>query len=158
MSTKKKSYFELILDYMILFVLGGSIYCCIELLFRARTHFSMFIVGGICFIGIGLINEILPWETPMWLQILIGDLFVLVIEFFSGCIVNLWLGWEVWDYSNMPFNIMGQVCLLFAFLWIPVVLLAIIVDDWAKYLLCMREKPRYYWGFSAPKEIEKDAH
>lgn len=44
-------------------------------------------------------------------QGIIGACMVTVLEFITGCIVNIWLGWNVWDYSNMPLNILGQVCL-----------------------------------------------
>ena len=85
-------------------------YNLIEILYRDYTHWSMFILGGICFISIGLLNEIFPWELSLWYQILIGAIIITVLEFMTGCIVNLWLGWNVWDYSNMPGNILGQVC------------------------------------------------
>ena len=142
-----KKYFETILEYLFLLILGGSIYYGIEMLFRGHSHWTMFLVGGICFILIGWINEFLPWETPIWYQIIIGDIMVLIVEFISGCIVNLWLGWNIWDYSNMPLNLLGQICLPFALLWLPVVLLAIVVDDWAKYLLGRGDKPHYNWTF-----------
>lgn len=139
-----KSY-EKLLKFLFLLVLGGSVYYGIEILYRGYSHWTMFLVGGICFIGMGLINEIFPWDMPIWKQVLIGDVFVLLMEFLSGCIVNLWLGWDVWDYSNMPFNLLGQVCLTFAFLWIPIVLFGILVDDYARWLLLGEEKPRYNW-------------
>lgn len=139
-----KSY-EKLLKFLFLLVLGGSVYYGIEILYRGYSHWTMFLVGGICFIGMGLINEIFPWDMPVWKQVLIGDVFVLLMEFLSGCVVNLWLGWDVWDYSNMPFNLLGQVCLTFAFLWIPIVLFGILVDDYARWLLLGEEKPRYNW-------------
>lgn len=142
---QNKKYFETFLEYVFLFLLGGSIYYCIEIAFRGYSHFTMILVGGLCFILIGLINEVLPWETPFWQQVLIGDIIVLIVEFVSGCIINLWLGLNVWDYSDLPFNLLGQICLPFALLWLPVVGLAIIVDDYAKYFLGKEEKPRYVW-------------
>ena len=142
---QNKKYFETFLEYIFLFLLGGSIYYCIEIVFRGYSHFTMILVGGLCFILIGLINEVLPWETPFWQQVLLGDVIVLIIEFISGCIINLWLGLNVWDYSDLPFNLLGQICLPFALLWLPVVALAIVVDDYAKYFLGTGEKPKYVW-------------
>lgn len=140
---KRNSFSINLLKYSILLILGGSIYYGIEILYRGYSHFSMFLVGGMCLIGIGLINELFPWDMPFWKQIIIGDVIVLVMEFVSGCILNLWLHWDVWDYSNMPFNLLGQVCLAFAFLWLPIVALAIFVDDYARWILMGEEKPRY---------------
>ena len=140
---KSDTVFIKFIKYSILLILGGSIYYGIEILYRGYSHFSMFLVGGICLIGIGMINEIFPWNMPFWQQVVIGDVFVLLMEFTSGCIVNLWLGWDVWDYTEMPFNILGQVCLTFAFLWLPIVALAIFVDDYARWILLKEDKPHY---------------
>ena len=122
---------------------GGLLYLLIEVLFRGETHWTMFVVGGLCFWMIGLINEIMPWEMSFWKQCLIGALIVTAIEFVSGCIINLWLGWNVWDYSEMPLNIMGQVCLPFSIAWVFVSACAIILDDYLRYWLYEEEKPKY---------------
>lgn len=134
---------KVFLKYLFLFILGGSSYVGIELLYRGYSHISMFVVGGCCFLFIGLINEILSWETPIELQILYGLIFTLFIEFISGCILNLWLKLDIWDYSNLPFNILGQISLLFAILWIPIILVGILLDDYIRYYLFGEEKPRY---------------
>lgn len=122
---------------------GGLLYLLIEVLFRGETHWTMFVVGGLCFWMIGLINEIIPWEMSFWKQCLIGALIVTAIEFVSGCIINLWLGWNVWDYSEMPLNIMGQVCLPFSIAWVFISACAIILDDYLRYWLYEEEKPKY---------------
>ena len=49
----------------------------------------MFLLGGICFVFLGLINEVLPWQMPLWQQILIGAVGITTLEFLTGCIVNL---------------------------------------------------------------------
>lgn len=131
------------LKHLFLFLLGGSIYYSIEILWRGYSHFSMFIVGGLCFIIMGLINEVFSWELYFEYQVCIGLVAVLLFEFIAGCVVNLWLGWNVWDYSQMPFNILGQICLTYAFLWIPIVILGILIDDYVRYKLLNEEKPRY---------------
>lgn len=103
----------------------------------------MFVLGGICFLFAGLQNEYIDWNYPLWKQILMVDIFIVIAEFLTGYIVNLWLGWNVWDYSNMPFNLLGQICPLFALLWIPVSTMAIIFDDYLRYWIFGEEKPRY---------------
>ena len=132
-----------VLKHLFLFILGGSIYYSIEILWRGHSHFSMFLVGGLCFVIMGLANEIFSWDLYFEYQLLIGWCAVLILEFVSGCIINLWLGWGVWDYSGMPFNLLGQICLTYAFLWIPIVILGILIDDWVRYKLLNEEKPRY---------------
>lgn len=129
--------------YMMLLVTGGALYVLVELIWRGRSHWTMSLLGGLCFISIGLINEIIPWEMPLWQQILIGACIVTALEFLTGCIVNLWLRWDVWDYSMMPGNVLGQICPQFVLLWLPVALAAIILDDWLRYWWWAEEKPHY---------------
>lgn len=140
---KLKSDLKYLLKYLIFFFLGGTIYFMIEILFRGYSHLSMFILGGICYILIGIINEYFPWEMYIETQTAIGVGVVLILEFITGCIVNLWLKWNVWDYSNQCCNILGQVCLLFAILWIPIVLYAILLDDCVRHVFFKEEYPRY---------------
>lgn len=103
---------------LFLFIVGGILYYLIEIIWRGRSHFSMFFVGGLCFVLIGKINEYISWETPVYIQSILGSIIITTIEFISGCILNIWLGLGVWDYSNIPFNLFGQICLPFSILWI----------------------------------------
>ena len=128
---------------MILFSIGGGIYNLVEIIYRSNTHWTMFIVGGLCFLCIGWINEFLPWSLALWKQMLIGGTIITVIEFLSGCIINLWLGWNVWDYSHVPLNILGQICLPFFFVWVGLSLVGIVLDDVIRWLCFGEEKPRY---------------
>ena len=118
-------------------------YNILEISFRGWTHWTMFILGGLCFTGLGLINEVIPWEMPLWQQVLIGACIIAGMEFMTGCIVNLWLGWAIWDYSQMPGNILGQICPRFFVLWFPVSLAGILLDDWLRYLMFDENRPRY---------------
>lgn len=139
-----------IVKQSVLFLIGGTVYIAIEILYRyimnrTPTHWSMFLLGGIAFLIIGGLNEHVEWDTPFWIQMAIGTITVLVLEFVFGCILNIWLGLAVWDYSNMPFNILGQVCLPFAFIWAALSAVAIVLDDYLRYWLFGEEKPKYYW-------------
>lgn len=99
-----------------IFLIGGALYNLIEVLWRGYTHWSMFIVGGLCFQLIGLIHTALHrWNV--WARCTLCSLVITAVEFVSGCLVNLLWGMDVWDYSGFPFNIMGQVCLLYTILW-----------------------------------------
>lgn len=128
---------------LVLIGVGGLIYVLIELAFRGRSHWTMFVVGGLCFWLIGLINEIIPWEMPLWKQCIIGAVIVTTVEFLSGCIINLWLGWNIWDYSDMPFNLFGQICLPFSIAWVGLSAVAIVIDDYLRYWIYGEEKPHY---------------
>lgn len=127
----------------ILFGVGGLVYFLIEIGWRGYSHWTMFVVGGICFLLLGGINEFYSWEMPVWKQCLISALIITTIEFVSGCIINLGLGWNVWDYSNAPFNVLGQICLPYTLLWMPLSFVGIVLDDYLRYRLFGEEKPRY---------------
>lgn len=128
---------------LVLLVIGGLIYNGIEIGVRGYTHWSMFIVGGLCFVIIGLINEIFTWETSIVTQSLIGGLIITVLEFISGIILNIKLGWNIWDYSEKPFNLLGQICLENCFWWIFLACIAIVLDDYIRYYIFKEEKPHY---------------
>lgn len=131
------------LKYLFLFIIGGVVYYSMEMLFRGYSHYSMVILGGICFIACGLLNELLSWDTSLLLQGLIGSGIITVLEFLTGVLVNMVLHLNVWDYSNMPLNVLGQICLPFSLLWVIIAIGAIILDDYIRYCFFDEEKPRY---------------
>lgn len=133
---------------VILFFIGGAIYLLIEMLWRtimgsAPTHWAMFFVGGLSFVLVGGINEWIPWELSLVKQSLIGTAVILLVEFVSGCILNLWLELGIWDYSDKFLNICGQICPQFAFGWFLLAGVAIVLDDYLRYWLFGEEKPHY---------------
>lgn len=126
-----------------LFAFGGGIYCIIEMLFRGHTHFTMIFVGGVCFLMCGMLNEVIPWEMPLPEQMIICAVNITAVEFIAGMILNVWLNLNVWDYSNMPLNIMGQICLPFSVAWFFLSAVGIIMDDYLRYWIFNEEKPHY---------------
>lgn len=142
----------------VLFSIGGSIYILIEFLWRMimnkpPTHWAMFIVGGLAFLIIGEINEHL--DIPLLVQSFIGMVIIVLLEFISGCILNIWLGLHIWDYSNVPFNICGQICLPFSIAWFVLAMVAIVVDDYCRYLFFNEAMPKYQLWFSASDDTKK---
>lgn len=126
---------------LIIFGIGGFLYYMIEILWRGYSHWTMFILGGLCFILVGFINEV--FKFPLVKQMFLSSVIITVLEFICGCIVNLLLHWNIWDYSELPFNVLGQICLPYSILWFFLSLLAIIIDDYLRYWLFGEEKPEY---------------
>ena len=94
--------------YIIIFGLGAFIYGAIEVIVRGYTHWTMALFM--------LINR--SRDVNILLRCLLGALVITSLEFAVGAVVNLGLGWDVWDYSEKPFNIMGQICPLFTLGWL----------------------------------------
>ena len=113
---------------IVLVLCGGALYVTVELCYRGRSHGSMFLLGGVCFWLIGLMDEIWP-GAPLGVQMALGAWGILCGEFLTGLVVNRVLGLGVWDYSNQPHNLMGQICLPFAAGWAVLAGAAVILDD-----------------------------
>ena len=143
MKDKMKTTLLYLLKMIILYAIGGIVYMLVEMLWRGYTHWSMGIVGGICFVLMGQINEFLSFDMYIEIQAIISAGIITIIEFIAGVILNLILKWDIWDYSMMPFNIMGQVCLLFTFLWMLLSIIGIYLDDFIRWVFFKEEKPHY---------------
>ena len=142
---------------IILFLIGGGVYALLEIFWRGYTHWTMFLLGGVCFVIMGLLNEYkIQWHWCLLRQSIVSACVITVLEFIVGYIVNIRLGWQVWDYSDLPFNLYGQICLYYFLLWILLSMAGIVFDDWIRYLIyvnvkklspCMqiqkRERPHY---------------
>lgn len=131
------------LKYLTLFLVGGAFYYALEVLFRGYSFLAMAGCGGLCFIICGVINE-KSRCMPLVLQQLIAASGITVIEFIFGLILNVWLGLNMWDYSNMPGNILGQICPQFMVLWFFLSAVGIILDDVIRWRLFGEEKPHYH--------------
>ena len=133
----------MLVKYAFLAWFGGSTYCGLEVIWRGYSHWTMLVLAAVVFIIVGLLNEVWSWQTSLALQVATGTALATALEFITGCIVNLWLGWDVWDYSDMPGNLMGQICPQYTLLWAALVLVAILLDDYIRWRFFGEEKPHY---------------
>lgn len=99
----------------LLIPLGGAAYGLVEILYRGYTHWTMVLLGGVCFYLMAKIGQGL--KAPLWRAAVPCAYVITGLEFLTGCVVNLWLGWQVWDYSSLPLNLLGQVSITFLGLW-----------------------------------------
>ena len=103
-------------ELLVIFGIGGILYSFIEVMFRGFTHWTMTLTGGITFVALYLANLKMKTKS-LFLRCLAGSAIITAIEFVVGCIVNLEFHMNVWDYSDQKFNVLGQICPLFSFLW-----------------------------------------
>lgn len=124
-----------IIKIVALFLIYGSIYYTLEVLYRGYSHLSMFILAGVLGVIIGLINEITP-RINIWLETLIGTIIATIGEGVTGIIVNNILHLNVWDYSNLPFTFFyGQCNLIFCLIWFILTYILIKLDDYLRSLM-----------------------
>lgn len=113
-------------EYIFMFLTGAVGYGLLEIIWRGHTHWTMVLTGGLCLMIMHWSN-LRHYNQSLWVKCAYGSLYVTMVEFAVGWIVNIRLGMGVWDYSDRFMNIMGQVCLLYSVFWyfltIPSVLL-----------------------------------
>jgi uncharacterized membrane protein len=108
----------------LMFPIGALGYGLIEILWRGYTHFSMLLAGGLCFVTFAKIGEKFKKQTLL-ARAVIGSVFVTAIELIFGIFFNIILNKNVWDYSKMPLNFKGQICLLYSVFWVMLSLIFI---------------------------------
>lgn len=120
-------------QYTFSFLMGYFIYSLIEIVNRGYTHWTMALTGGFVFSVLYAINS----RRTMTLikSCFIGAVVITSIEFIVGVFDNIIMRWNVWDYSGMPFNILGQICPHFTLYWF---LLCI-----PSYYLCMLIRKKF---------------
>ena len=132
-----------IIKLSLLFLMGGMIYFAMEIVVKGDSHVSMFIVGGLAFLLIGGINNYFDYYMPLVQQMLLSAVIITFLELTSGLIVNVWLDLNVWDYSNIPLNFMGQICLRFFLIWYFLSPAGIFLDDFFRSRMFGEQMPRY---------------
>ena len=112
----------------VFFVIGSIGYGIIELIWRGHTHWTMLIAGGICFVLFSAIAEKFR-EKPLIYKVSLSALGVTAVELVFGVVFNIIFKMDVWDYSKMPFNLLGQICPLFTLAWAAIALVFIPIAD-----------------------------
>ena len=131
------------LKYLTLFLIGGALYYSLEVIFRGYSFLAMAGCGGVCFLICGAINE-KSRCTPLFYQMVVATCGITAIEFFAGLVLNVWLGLNMWDYSNMFGNVLGQICPQFTVLWFFLSAVGIVMDDLIRWIFFGEEKPHYH--------------
>ena len=129
--------------YTIMFFTGGFVYCGIEILYRGFSHISMLFAGGLCFLLVGVVEQILGESASIVAQMLFCGLMITLVEFIFGVVVNRQMHLNVWDYSTEQYNFKGQICLLNSNLWFLLSGPAIFLYDYMRFILMGIALPHY---------------
>lgn len=134
---------------MLLWTWGGAVYFLLEVAYKTATghperiSWTMLVLAIILCIPVERCGAELPWEFPLWLQALACAALVTSVELVVGLVLNVWLCLDVWDYSNIPINLFGQICPQFAVLWWGLCFCFIPVFDWLRYAVAGGDRPHY---------------
>ncbi len=111
--------------------MGALGYCVLEIVWRGYSHWTMTVTGGICFMLIYFTNRLMQ-QYSIFKRGVVCAINITSVELAVGCLINIIMEWDVWDYSDQPFSFLGQICPGFFLLWfllaIPVILLSEIMQ------------------------------
>lgn len=129
---------------VVLFLVGFCIYITIETLFRGYSYALMGICGGLAIIILDKINNKVSWDLDIIIQCSIGSLIVTLMELIIGSLFLAGYLPVMWDYSSMPMNYRGIICLPFSIAWMFLSFAGILVADSINYYI-FEELPIPYY-------------
>lgn len=142
---------------LFLFCFGFCIYIAIEVIFRGYSYPASGLMGGLAIALIDKINDKISWDIDLIIQAIIGSCLITFMELILG-LLFLNFDWIpiMWDYSNMPLNYKGIICLPFSLLWMLLSVVAIFLADAINYYFLNEcEVPHYIifgkYRFSFPQ-------
>lgn len=114
-----------VLELLALFLIYGFLGWCLEVIYAALNTGKFinrgFLNGALCPIyGVGAVIVILAL-TPVSGNILLlfigAAVMTSLLELLTGFVLDRLFHTRWWDYSDMPFNLGGYICLKFSLLW-----------------------------------------
>ena len=138
---------------LLLWTWTGTTYFFVEVVFKTlrgrpeTISWTMLALAILLAIPLERFGAELPWDCPLWLQVLICGTAITAAELAAGLVLNICLGMAVWDYSSLPGNLWGQICPQFWALWCLLSLPMIVILDWLRYAVEGGEIPHYTMRF-----------
>ena len=138
---------------LLLWTWTGTTYFFVEVVFKTlrgrpeTISWTMLALAILLAIPLERFGAELPWDCPLWLQVLICGTAITAAELAAGLVLNICLGMAVWDYSSLPGNLWGQICPQFWALWCLLSLPMIVILDWLRYAVEGGETPHYTMRF-----------
>ena len=123
-------------EYFMCFAIGAFAYGLIEVIVRGYTHWTMALTGGTVMVLIHLINQ--TKGLSLLTRCLLGATVITSLEFGVGMIVNVALGWNVWDYADKPLNVWGQICPRFCLGWFFISIPAFAISRYIEKRISLR--------------------
>lgn len=134
---------------VLLWFFGGTVYFFLEVAYKTigghpeRISWTMLALAIILSIPLERCGGELPWDMSLLVQALICTVAITVTEFIAGLILNVWLNLNIWDYSGLWGNVVGQICPQFCILWYLLSFIMIPALDWLRWCIEGGERPHY---------------
>lgn len=136
---------KIIIKNILLFLVGYCAYIAIEVTFRGVSYLLMGICAGLSVIIIDKINDCISWDIDIILQGVIGSIVITIFELIIGEIsLRTELLPIMCNYSNVPLNFDGIICLPFSIIWIGLSIMGILVADAINYYMLNIQPCLYY--------------
>lgn len=130
---------------VVMFFAGFCVYLAIEIMYRNETYFYSGLMGGIALVVIDKLNNHISWDMDLLAQGFIGSCVVTFMELVIGLSMLFYPSVPVmWDYSNMPLNFYGVICLPFSIAWILLSLIGVFLADAINYYVFEELPVPYY--------------
>lgn len=134
-----------ILKNIVLFFAGFCVYLAIEIMYRNETYFYSGLMGGMALVVIDKLNDRISWDMDLLLQGVIGSCVVTFMELVIGLSMLRFQSMPVmWDYSNIPLNYCGIICLPFSLAWIFLSFVGVFFADAINYYVFEEMPVPYY--------------
>lgn len=130
------------MKYLTIFMTGGLVYYFMEIAVRHYSHYSMIICGGLATVLCGGLNQRYRGMGVLF-QMILSAVMISELEFVTGYVFNIKLGYHVWSYARLPYNLMGQICVGYSLLWMLLSLAIIYVDDCIRSNLYGEKRTEY---------------
>lgn len=140
-----KDTLKRIIECLLVFISVGTIYFIIECIFKQRlSHWSMFLLSGTVGLVAMLLNDRFTYEIDFGLQVLICTIITTFLEYCVGITLNA--DYSIWCYLGLPFNLDGQICLLFSCIWAVLFTILIPILDYIEWKIFkyLPNTPPYY--------------
>ena len=120
---------------LFLFIFGFMAYITIEVFWRGYSYPLMGLCGAIAFIAIDNINNKISWDVDILVQGAIGSIIITLMEFIIGSLSLQGILQQMWDYTNVPLNYKGIICLPFSIIWFLLSIGAVLLADCINYYI-----------------------
>ncbi len=128
----------------VLFITGFCLYITIEVCYRGYSYPLMGLCGGMAFVLIDKTNNKISWDIDILIQGLIGSAIITAFELLIGLMSLNGILPMMWDYSNLPLNYKGIICLPFSVVWVGISIIAVIIADAINYYFLGGDEIPYY--------------